>query len=261
MRLPVQPKLITCLAAGLLFSQTSFADGFLPNCLQQSWWHPIMTWSLGAAFNNDAGPSNSIPPHNGVLSFYNYSANHYWQTIPVFGALLGAEFELNPNWALQGGVSYYKPSALVAKGSVTQGADVASENTYTYQYDIQSTQVMLEGKLLYAIAEKWHPYISAGVGSSWNASQNYAVDIQPVFTTFSNQFGNKTVTSFTYLAGLGVDMDITPSARLGIGYRFTDLGNAKLAPATIDGTQTTNTLSQSHLYVNEVLAQFTFDLA
>ena len=131
---------------------------------------------------------------------------------------------------------------------------MASSDQYTYQYDIQSRQLLLEGKLLYHW-QRYHPYLSAGMGASWNTSLNYNVNIQPAFTTFSNQFANNMQTSFSYLVGLGVDVDLTDALRLGLGYRFTDFGSAKTGTSTIDTLMTTNTLAQSHIYANEILIQ------
>jgi opacity protein-like surface antigen len=235
-------------------SVTTFED-----YLRDSFRHPIVNFSLGAAFNSDAGESKNIPAHGGVFSYYNYTAHNVDQSQPLFGAFLGAEFSINPEWSAQGGFGYYEPSAFHVKGVVTQGVNVASQNQYSYYYHIQTRQFLAEGKVLYNWL-RYHPYLAAGIGAALNESENYNVNIQPPFTTFSNQFGDNSTTSFTYSVGFGVDVDITEQARLGIGYRFAGLGKACTGNGMIDTVATSNTLSQDHLYSNEILAQFTFVL-
>ena len=248
--------LICCIISPSLFASSIFPDNFFKTVS----WHPIMVFTAGSALNSDAGESKNFPATSKIFTFYNYTADNPTQKYALFGAFLGAEFLLQPAWSLQAGLSYYQPSAFIAKGIVTQGADLASANQYSYQYLIQAHQLLVEGKLLYNW-KIYHPYFSAGIGPSFNYSQDYSVNIQPPFTTFSNQFANRNVTSFSYNVGVGVDMDVTDHARFGVGYRFTDFGSSQTGNANIDGIATSNNFSQSHLYANELLAQFTFDLA
>ena len=219
-------------------------------------WHPILAFSAGAAFSNP-GESKNIPAHDGIFSFYHYDASDSSHARFLGGLFLGAEFLLQPeHLSLQAGLSYYQPVSFTLTGEVTQGADVSSENQYSYQYDIQSQQVLIESKLLYNV-QHYHPYLTAGIGAVFNRSQNFEVDIDPPFTTFSNQFKDNTVTSFMYRIGLGIDIDIAKQTRLGLGYRFADLGKTKTGHGVIDTVSTNNTLSQSRLYSNEILAQLT----
>lgn len=68
------------------------------------------------------------------------------------------------------------------------------------------------------------------------------------------------MTAFSYAIGIGIDADLSSHVRIGAGYRFSDLGQIKLGNATIDTTSASGTLSQAHLYTNEILAQLTFML-
>lgn len=225
-------------------------------------WHRVVTLSGGAAFSDSVGQSTFIPILNPAEDeFFNYAADSSNQTEFVWGAFLGMEGSLNQNWLLQSGFSYYQPTLFHPKGIVTQGVDVLSVDSFSYQYEVQARQVLFENKLLYNVlyhARVVHPYASAGIGIGINSSHNYRVNILPPFTTFSNQFSNAERTSFSYRVGLGIDYELTTQLRVGIGYRFADFGKTKLGNALIDQVQTVNNLSQAHFYTNEVLGQITF---
>ena len=81
-----------------------------------------------------------------------------------------------------------------------------------------------------------------GVGTAYNTSKNYQVNIQPAFTAVSNQFGNNLTTTFSYSLGFGVDVTVLEHVRLGLGYRFVDLGNASTGKSIIDTIATNYTL-------------------
>jgi opacity protein-like surface antigen len=251
------------LLSGFLFSTQVFGATTTPflDYFKHAFWHPIVTLSSGVAFNTNAGKPENFPAQNGIFSFYNYSVNSIFQTQPLVGGFIGAEFLLNPTWCLQAGVGYYQPTTFQIKGSVTQGVDLFSSDKYAYHYSIESRQLLIETKLLYHHWQTYHPYLTLGLGAAFNNAKNFQVNIQPPFTTVSNQFGNNTTTSFTYSLGFGMDVNVLEHVRIGGGYRFADLGGAKTAKSTINTIATNNTLSQSHLYAHEVLIQLTFDVA
>ncbi len=218
--------------------------------------YPIVAVSAGTAFSQSTTTSKNFPAQNGLFSFYNYADHLDNQNVAMFGIFLGGEIVLNPQWNLQAGLGYYQPSAFAVNGTVTQGVSIASANQYTYQYKIQSRQLLVDGKLLYRWCN-YHPYLAAGLGAGWNEVQDYTVNIQPPFTTFSNQFKNNTRSSFSYSLGFGVDVDVLENLRLGVGYRFADFGPAETGTSMIDTVSTNYTLSQPHLYSNELLVQLT----
>lgn len=221
-------------------------------------WRPVVTLGTGFAASSNIGSSQSFPILNPVTDqFYNYSANHTTQTFGLMDGFLGVEKNLQPQWLLQAGIDYHQLAPFYATGNLTQGADTLSANSYTYYYGVLARQLLVEGKLLYNFKEVYHPYMMAGVGASYNKAYNYYTSI-PLFLTFTRMYSNNSVTSFSYAFGLGVDMDISERIRLGIGYRFADFGRVSLGNATIDSTNVAGTLSQSHLYTNEAVAQLTF---
>ncbi|KTC91143.1 outer membrane beta-barrel protein [Fluoribacter dumoffii] len=225
-------------------------------------WRAVLTLSGAAAFSDNVGASEFIPIADPEEDeFFDYSSHHSNQSKFLYGVFLGAEFLINTSWSLQSGFSYYQPSLYHANGLVTQGLDDLSADSFSYQYDIQVRQVLFENKLLF----NWtvqpmvlHPYVSGGIGVGVNSAQDYDVVISPLFTTFSNQFTDKTHTDFSYRVGAGIDVDVTNWVRVGVGYRFADFGKVTLGNATIDQIPTFNHLSQSHFYTNEVMGQLTF---
>ncbi len=250
----IKQKLLLGLIA-ILFPVYAFS---LPAWYTQTPWHPIFSLGAGASISSNVGESKNFPIQNPMTDeFYNYSANHSSQTSPFIDLYLAAEWNLDPYWMFQGGVAYNQTSPFAAKGTFLQGADIESSDSYTYQYGILSRRLLLDGKLLYLIKEHFHAYVLVGFGAAFNDAYSYSTDVPP-FLTFTRTYSNHSTTAFSYEMGGGVDADITDQLRLGIGYRFADLGKAQLGSATIDSTSVSGTLSQSHLYTNELLAQMTW---
>jgi opacity protein-like surface antigen len=102
-----------------------------------------------------------------------------------------------------------------------------------------------------------HPFASVGIGAAFNQAYGYSTNV-PAFLTFTPQFASHQTTSFTYSVGLGMDFDVEKNWRLGANYRFTDLGKANLGAGNIDVFPFTSTLTQSHLYAQEVMAHVTY---
>lgn len=257
--------------ATLLFSSLSFAvvpathhDSPVKKYFATSCWHPLLTLTAGGAFSDDFGRHQFIPPHDGVLTFFDYQNTSSTQSEPIYGAFLGIEYQFLAPISVQGGISYYRLPNYHGDGIVTQGVDVPSQNKYTYYYYFQSHQLFAETKILYHPyrynLQRYHPYLSAAVGGSSNATHDFKVNIDPPFTTFSNQFGDHTSRSVAYTLGLGLDVDVVSWARIGFRYQFLDIGQSRTANAMIDDVPTTNRLSQGHTNLNAFEAQLTMIL-
>lgn len=239
----------------LIFSMTSYAfslEGV------NTTWHPIISIGVGASISSQVGESKTFPIQDPVTdAFYDYANYKVTQSSSLLDGFLGAECHVSPQWALQIGADYNQAASFTARGTLTQGADIQSEDTYHYRYRIMTKQLLLEGKLLYTTHKKYHPYLLLGVGAAFNRAYNYDTNVPP-FIAFTRLYQNKSTSSFSYAIGVGIDVDITSHMRVGAGYRFVDLGKVKLGSATIDTTPVNGTLTQDHLYTNEVLAQITF---
>jgi len=222
-------------------------------------WSPVAILGAGVVLPTTIGHSQSFPIGNPATDeFFIYNAQPPSQTGALFEVFLGSEWYFRPRWALQMGVDFEQVyTNYNADGTLIQGADVASEDQFTYRYNATIRQILAEVKLLYQYRERLHPYLLAGVGAALNTAYNYNTSVPP-FYTFTRQFSNNTCTSFTYALGLGLDLDITHGVRLGLGYRFSDLGKVALGPASINNIPVSGTLSQTHTYSNILLTQLTF---
>lgn len=217
----------------------------------------IISLSGGAGFTDDTGDSQTFPIVNPITDeAYHYAPTNDNQSAGLFNLSLGKEWRLTPTFAVQAALSYYYLGQLNADGSLTQGADAQSSDHFNYDYKIYSQQVLVESKWLY-VYQSIRPYFLIGLGTAINTAKDYTVSMPP-FITFTRIYDDNTTTAFSYNAGVGIDYDMTPFVRLGIGYRFTDLGNVSLGDANIDTSRVSGRLSQSHLYVNEVVAQLIF---
>ena len=241
---------ISLLSVNLSFaSVTSFYKPLFLRGLQ-----PVFTFMAGASISS-LGQSQSFAPLD--LCRYTYKSQGS-QTRPLWGGFVGSELKRSPSWGLTAGLGYYQPNSFFStKGKLTQGADPESNSVYTYQYQTQNQQLLVEGRLTWTAKEKIQPFLMLGVGASFNKTLHYHTNVPP-FLEFTPTFSNHTQTNCTYAAGPGMDMILSKSFRIGIAYRFADLGSVNTGPAQLDGIPISSTLKQSHLYANQMFAQFTF---
>jgi len=214
---------------------------------------PVVSVSLGS----DRANVYSTKTITFITPFQNsYIGTNHYDTEPVIGLFLGGETTFLQNWAWQWGVSYFQSSSFEEDGNVNQFANPAFNN-FTYQYQIQSRRVSLEAKLSHAFRQIWHPYLSAGAGEAFNDAYAYTeTPLSSAAVPMSPSFAGHTTKSFTYSAGVGIDVDMAEHVRVGAGYRYVNLGNASLGVTPL---QTGNhTISNSHLNTNEFLVQLTY---
>ena len=216
--------------------------------------HPVFIFTTGASISQ-LGRSQSFTPLD--LCSYNYKPTGSNTTNVLWGGFVGSEVKHSSSWGLIAGFGYYQPSFLSTKGRLTQGADAASSDTYNYRYRTLSQQLLAEAKLYWVTKEKIHSFLMLGIGSTFNNTFNYQTNVPP-FLEFTQAFSNHKQTNFTYAIGPGIDISVSKSFRIGVAYRFTDLGSANTGSAHIDAIPISSTLKQSHLYANQILAQFTF---
>ena len=215
---------------------------------------PVFTFTAGA-FISQSGQSQSFTPLD--LCSYNYEPKGSNTTNIMWGGFVGSEVKRSSSWGLIAGLGYYQPNLLSTKGILTQGADAVSSDTYSYRYQIQSQQVLAEGKLYWIAQERLQPFLMIGIGAAFNKTSNYQTNVPP-FLEFTPVFSNHTQTTFTYAIGPGIDISLSKSFRIGVVYRFTDLGVANTGSAQIDAIPISSTLKQSHFYANQILAQLTY---
>lgn len=243
-----------------IFITSAYADIVLPppqEASQHKTGHIIFGLGAGGSFSSDVGASQTFPILDPITDeLYVYSPTKPLQSAYLYNGFLGAEWDLSSHWGIQTSFNYNQTSPFSVQGSFTQGADIQSTDTYTYNYGVDTKQLLFDGKIFYTFRKCFRPYVLVGLGSSFNKTYNYTTDVPP-FLTFTRMYANKTNVSFSYAVGAGIDTSITSHLRIGFGYRFMDLGEANLGAANIDGTSVTGALSQAHLYANEVLTQIT----
>lgn len=215
---------------------------------------PVFTFSTGA-FIPQVGRSQSFTPLD--LCSYNYRPKGSNTNNILWGGFVGSEVKRSSSWGLIAGLGYYQPNLLSTKGILTQGADVVSSDTYSYRYQTQSQQVLAEGKLYWIAPERLQPFLMVGIGAAFNKTSNYQTNVPPFFE-FTPMFVNHAHTNFTYAIGPGIDIRLSKLFRIGVAYRFTDLGAANTGRAQIDAIRISSALKQSHLYSNQILAQLTY---
>lgn len=220
----------------------------------QSHLKPVFIFSAGASITQ-AGKSQSFAPLD--LCRYTYTPKRANSTNMLWGGYIGSEIKRTSSWQLITGFSYYQQNSLIRKGSLIQGADPASYDTYSYSYQIQTQQLLAEGKLYWVTQERIQPFLLIGIGAAFNKVSDFQTSVPP-FLEFTPVFSNHSQTNFTYAMGSGIDISLSKSFRLGVAYRFTDLGLANTGRAQIDGIPISSTLKQSHLNANQILTQFTY---
>jgi len=236
----------------IFFFQTSNAQYVMTN-----FFPPQARYLLGAQFGlsvNNSLKTQTFPIIDESAYIYTPKGNANGQ---VLGVLAGIEFPVKENYLLQLALKYSRLANLNVDGTVYEGADAQSADEFSYRYNISSQQLMVESKLLYIWKEKYYPYLQLGLGRSVNDARNYSVDY-PIFLTFSPLFENKSTNAFAYSLGLGVDWDINSNCRVGIGYRYLNIGKITLGAGRIDDVPIEPTLEQSSASIHEVLAEITY---
>jgi len=248
------------MAIGLLAASTSLAQSDI-YCGTCEWhhWRPFVTVGGGVAITSNLGRSKTFTdPATGGTDIY--SASHGIQTVGAVDGFFGMEWAFHPRWDLQMGFGYNQTTALAAKGTLLQNIGTPSANSFSYIYRVVARQYLAVGKLLFNFYEYYHPYIDLELGVSQNVAHAYQTNLlsSPSGATFAPQYPSQTNSTFSYNAGVGLDIDVLRNVRLGLGYRFANFGKVQLGSTVIGTTPVRGILSQSSFYVNEVLAQITF---
>ncbi|CEK10339.1 outer membrane protein [Legionella hackeliae] len=216
---------------------------------------PLVTISAGVVAAK-TGKTQTLTM-DGDFTEYRYQAGNSYSDKILGGVFIGEEVSLCPKWLLQLGLGLYIPGDFSSKGNLTEGIDEISSDTFSYNYKIRSRQLLVEGKLLSTMNKSFHPYVLLGLGAAFSEAYDYNPAVPP-FLTFTPQFTDHQNVSFSYSVGAGLDVDLRKNWRLGLGYRFADLGRADLGYGVIDVIPFANTLKQSHLYAHQVMLQLTY---
>ncbi len=214
---------------------------------------PILSFTTGMTLAPRSGKSKTFPEIDS--STYHFSADHQTRVNGIVDFFVGGEYALTSRYQLQTGLAY-AIAQVPAKGTLIQGVDPQSADVFDYHYRVLTQQLLWQTKLLMSWC-RYKPYILAAIGPAFNQGGHYVVHT-PRFLTFSPQFKHNMQTAFSYVVGFGVDVNIRQHWRLGGGYRFSDFGRVQLGRGHIDTVHVPGTLTQSNVYIHELVAEVTY---
>lgn len=249
--------LLSVLASSTLFAASqpiSNTSNFSHSLFAPQQYRALATVTLGPDFVQD-GRSQTLmllPPFQN-----HYTSDSQTETVFDGGLFLGVERALTAQFSEQLGIAGYGDSSFTPQGDVWQFALPKYDNL-SYTYQVQHSRVMLAGKVLSTLPQYQaiHPYASLELGVAFNRASVYQETALIPGVLPMPPFSNHSQTSFSYGVGLGAEYTINQHIRLGLGYQFANLGSASLGLTTAETT--TQTLSLSHLYTNQLRFQLTY---
>ncbi len=220
--------------------------------------HYVAAFGGGFSSTTNLGSNQTFPTLNPTTDeYYSYNISKGSQLEGLLEAFLGAEQSFYHHWLIQYGVAYAQAGYFNPQGNFIQGADIASQNEYSYQFRLMTRQLLAQAKLIYPYQNIFLPYFLAGIGSSINTASDYSTT-DPPFLTFTRMYENHQPTSFAFRVGAGADLWLLDDWRVGIAYRFANLGSFSLGNTSINNITVSGTLAQSKVYANEFLVQLSY---
>lgn len=199
---------------------------------------------------------------------FTYHALKNSKTTSFIGSFLGVEHPLNrENLFMQFGVEYNYFASPYFKGINTVGMEPTTLTLYNYQYKVHTHQVLLATKLRTSrgVLADFYPYISFGLGAAINRAAKYsAILAEAGESNLTPYFADKTNTAFSYSLGVGLEGSVSERVRLGLGWRFSDLGKVEFGTGKIIFNNYSflmqNALSIPHHYVNQLVAHISYSI-
>lgn len=167
--------------------------------------------------------SKSIYPHISAAVGFDFSK------ISPVDARLELEYSYKDSTA-------FKPKSTHATILVTspEEPDFYAEDIYPhdlnlFSHELKSQSLMFNGYYDFKNKSKFTPYISAGVGMT-QVKNNYHFITEPEFNF------TKTDHHFTWSAGVGTTYNVTDNVALDLSYRYVDAGKLKFSGTLFDGS-------------------------
>lgn len=121
------------------------------------------------------------------------------------------------------GINFYNLS-FTNTGTVYQFGD-SSLNNLSYRLPVNSSRMMLDGKMTFSPGRQLSPFILAGVGAAWN---RLSYSDTPVIAGISNiNLEPNQQLKFAFEVGAGVQAMISQATSLYIEYLYADAGHAR----------------------------------
>ena len=218
---------------------------------------------LTASLVTPMGQKSQALTVNNTVFVYQPGSSSEWKSLA--GLFFGTEYSIQQSGGWQLGLGFYQARASSVGGSETQAPSLNSDsvNLWNYHYNIQSRQIFIENKLFSTVRNYYHPYLLIGLGVGFNHVYGFTVTPNNSGEVATAIYSDALNRSFIYTAGVGMDVDVSTSIRLGAGYRFAYLGRYDLGGGTLNtGTGgsifTLPALQSKYLYNSEVLVQLTY---
>ena len=217
----------------------------------------VITFSPGVAYGDNGSTQTLLlqkfPQH---LS-NRYVANHDAQSTFLAQLFLGKEFYKKDDIKLNLGVTLGFIHDIKLNGVVEQFALPDFDN-FNYQYKIQSLSAMGTLNVRYLITEQRQSYLNGSVGFSNNDAFSYQETPRIYGAVPMMPYGDRSTNSFAYSIGVGFMQYFNPLFSVGLGYQFSDFGQAKLGLSTAQ--QTANTPTINHIFLHQLLLNLNWDL-
>jgi opacity protein-like surface antigen len=217
----------------------------------------VVTLSPGIAFENN-GQTQSVLLETSPQKFSNhYIANHHWNQSFLAQVFVGQAYviPMQSKLTLNLGATLGYVNDMKLNG-VVQQFGLADFDNLTYRYTVNSLSAMGTAKVLYAFTQNLQPYMDASLGFSNNQASSYGETPRILGAVPMLPFGDHSTNRFAYSVGVGCMYASRTPLSVGLGYQFSDLGQASLGVSAAQ--QTSQTLSLNHLYVHQVLLNFSW---
>ena len=231
-------------------------------------YRPVAALFGGASWINGLNHSMSLAGTDDEM--FTYRTNGPGSATTFGGGFIGVERALSYHTiSVQLGVEYDNVGTTTVKGSSLAGIQDDTSTLYLYSYQIATQQIMGAAKLLGTLElpkvmpYHLHPYFSIALGTAVNKASSFTTNTAEVGSVnLTPTFANGSDTQFSYNSGVGVDADITPHFRLGVGYRYSNFGKISLGRGVVSVNQyrayVDSSLRSSNVFANQFLAQLTF---
>lgn len=196
-----------------------------------------------------------------VFQYYSTKGN---DGVGMGGIFIGLEHPLQwPGFFMQGGLELNAFSQGNVKGDHLVGIEPGTSTLYHYRYGIKTQQLLAVAKFFSTFREIYHPNLSVGLGGAFNRATSFSANAAETGSiNLTAQFGDHTQSALSYSLGLGMDADISQRLRLGLGYRFSDIGKTSLGMGTVginDYKEITRfTINSRNNYMNLFMAQLSY---
>lgn len=238
------------LVFGALFTLNVFAEDLYAPVIPQDW-SSIITISGGPAWS-DPGRDQYLYPYPPPMVNY-YIADSESDLLGTGEIFFGLQRFIGvSNIIGQLGIGVAGAGDAYLSGVVNVNG---IPNVSSYQYRVSHFRTELKGKLIANGFQPVQPYLSGSLGVAWNYSHDYiSTSIDPVLFP-AYWLSNRSVVSFSYTLGLGLQTMLTPHWQVGVGAEFADWGGSNLGG---DENRLHQGLSMTHLYTTELLFSLSY---